>query len=109
MQRVVYIGVDRQRMFKGNQVCQSQTGRIGARSGFGTPPARRKCAQVAVRERQHHQVSRSLAQILWCVGFIQTVAFAKNNMHFASGTQRRSNRFGIDVVMLGDYHHFALS
>ena len=80
LQRLLDIGIDRQRMFQRRQIGQAQAGQ--RRSALARPmPARRKGAEIAVGEGQHHQIGRALAQVGRGIGFLQPVAFAEDDMH----------------------------
>ena len=79
--RAFDIGVDRDRVFQRDDVGEPQ-GRVGsiAHPTHALIP-RREGAEVAVGEGQHHQIGRVLAQVEGGLGFLKSVAFAKDDVH----------------------------
>src|SRR5258708_23026791 len=76
-QRAFDIGVDRERMAERDQVCKPERGQAGAASA----PACGEGGEIAVGEREHHEVGRILTEIDGRRGLLQAMALAADDVH----------------------------
>ena len=68
-------------MLQSRQVGESERGQAVSGPVFRTMPPRCEGAQVAVGKGEHDEIGRALAQVDGRLGFVQTVAFAKDDVH----------------------------
>lgn len=90
-------------MFQRDQIGQPQR----RQAPFRTMPACRESPQITVRKGQHHQIRRRLPQILGQIALVQSVAFAKDDMHGGLALQHRADRGFVHVIMLCDHNQLA--
>src|SRR5581483_3057672 len=76
-QRALDIGIDRERMTQFREIGEPQRWQAVATA----VPASRKGREIGIREREHHEIGRVLADVPWRRGLFQTAALAEDDVH----------------------------
>ena len=85
-QRPLDIGVDRERMTKRREVGEPER----RKAATAASPAGRKRGEIAVGERENHEVGRILTEIDGCRGLLQPMTLAKDNVHRITNPKAKS-------------------